>query len=285
MIASALIVGHPVLAHRALPAPALATVAQRIVRLKIIRPQRLVKHPGWGAGEALRFRIRLAGIEAAQATVVIGQPLRSGADRTLKVRAFGQTTPLMRNFVALSEDRHVLLAVRQLKPLRSHSLRIKGDSSRKITTRFDRWPVKQLVVRRTANRESSALRQRRLPRDVRDPLTAMLFLRSTPLMVGATTAQRVLVGLVLYELRLRVVGKKRLRTTIGAFDAMELRGEMRRIADDGKPLANKQPRRAELWLSDDSRRLPLLAAFRSDYGWLEVELDRQSAAKQPIRLR
>ena len=102
---------------------------------------------------------------------------------------------------------------------------------------------------------------------VQDVLSAIYFLRTQPLEIGKTLELTVSDSGRVYQVPVRVVEKKRLKTIFGRVEALridpELFGPNRMIAGEGQ---------LSIWLTNDSRRIPVSARIKTDYGTFDITL-------------
>lgn len=102
---------------------------------------------------------------------------------------------------------------------------------------------------------------------VQDVLSAIYFLRTQPLEVGKTLEVTVIDSGRVYKVPVRVVEKKRLKTVLGRVEALRLDpdvyGPNRMIAGEGQ---------FTIWLTNDTRRIPVSARIKTGYGTFDITL-------------
>lgn len=102
---------------------------------------------------------------------------------------------------------------------------------------------------------------------VQDVLSAIYFLRMQPLEVGKTFEVTVSDSGRVYQVPVRVVEKKRLKTVLGRVEALRLDADVygpnRMVAGEGQ---------FTIWLTNDSRRIPVSARIKTDYGTFDITL-------------
>jgi hypothetical protein len=105
-----------------------------------------------------------------------------------------------------------------------------------------------------------------VPPGARDPFTVLLLLRGATLVDDDVMEVPVVSGGRLYQGRIRVVGRETLPGVVGVpTRCVRLRATFTR---DGRP----SDVRAEIWLTDDGRRLPARVDAVTDYGRLTSRL-------------
>jgi hypothetical protein len=113
---------------------------------------------------------------------------------------------------------------------------------------------------------------------VQDVLSAIYFLRTQPLEVGKTFEVTVSDSGRVFNVPVRVVEKKRLKTVLGRVEALRLDpdiyGPNRMIAGDGQ---------FTIWLTNDNRRLPVSARIKTDYGTFDITLRKVIENSRQLR--
>jgi hypothetical protein len=236
------------------------------------------------AGEAFTYRFSLGPVIGARARLAIGAPEAKGGRRVLGAQAQAEAAPWLKGLVPFDNRYEVVLDADRLVPLRvlgvEHGLR----ERRSETTVED--GVTRVVV---TSPKGGFTRARRLPPDVRDPLSALLALRKAPLAQGETHEQ-LLLDEVLWKVTVEVHrGERIVLETEGeeapAHRAIRVEGKLERTDEAGRVLGTKT-HHFTLWLSDDARRVPLRIASDSDLGRCTLELTSylpDGAAPGPIR--
>lgn len=104
---------------------------------------------------------------------------------------------------------------------------------------------------------------------VQDVLTAIYYLRTQPLAVGKTLELTVSDSGVVYQVPVRVVEQKLMKTALGRVETLridpEVFGPKRLLAGEG---------RFSIWLTNDSRRIPVSARIKLKYGTFDITLRR-----------
>lgn len=105
--------------------------------------------------------------------------------------------------------------------------------------------------------------------NVQDVLSAIYFLRTQPLKVGKKLELLVSDSGKVYEVPIRVVERKRMKTVLGRVDTVrtdvELFGERRMINGEGQ---------FSIWFTDDSRRIPVSARIKNKIGTFDIKLKK-----------
>lgn len=102
---------------------------------------------------------------------------------------------------------------------------------------------------------------------VQDVLSAIYYLRTQPLEVGKSFEITISDSGVVYQVPVRVIEKKRKKTVLGRVETFlvepEVFGADRMISGEG---------RFSIWLTNDSRRVPVSARIKMKYGTFDITL-------------
>jgi hypothetical protein len=102
---------------------------------------------------------------------------------------------------------------------------------------------------------------------VQDVLSAIYYLRTQPLEIGKTFEVTVSDSGRVYQVPVRVVEKKRMKTALGRVEALradpEVFGPGRMIPSEG---------RFSIWFTNDNRRIPVSARIKNGYGTFDITL-------------
>lgn len=112
---------------------------------------------------------------------------------------------------------------------------------------------------------------------VQDVLSAIYYLRTQPLVMGKSLDLIVSDSGQVYEVPVHVVEKKRIKTILGRVEAFRIEAEIygpgRLLDGDGQ---------LSIWITNDSRRLPVSARAKTEYGTFDITLRKvtQNSAKR-----
>jgi hypothetical protein len=114
---------------------------------------------------------------------------------------------------------------------------------------------------------------------VQDILSAIYYLRTQPLEVGSSFEITVSDSGVVYQIPVQVVEKKRKKTVLGRVEAFrvdpQVFGANGMIAEDGQ---------FSIWITNDSRRVPVSARIKLKYGTFDITLRKliQNSPQEPL---
>lgn len=102
---------------------------------------------------------------------------------------------------------------------------------------------------------------------VQDVLSAIYYLRTQPLAMGKSLELIISDSGRIYQVPVRVIEKKRMKTVLGRVEALRLDAE---IYGPGRMLDGKG--QFSIWVTNDSRRIPVSARARTEYGTFDITL-------------
>ena len=105
---------------------------------------------------------------------------------------------------------------------------------------------------------------------LQDVLSAIYFIRTQPLKVGTTFEVFIGDGGRVYQVPVRVVEKRKMKTVVGKVEVVRVEPELfgpDSLIDDGKG-------QFTLWITDDDRHIPVSARIKTEYGTFDVKLKR-----------
>ena len=147
-----------------------------------------------------------------------------------------------------------------------------GKRVRTTEATFDRTKGKMSWTQRDPNNPSREPRQiiTDFSGQLQDVLSAIYFIRTQPLQVGKSLDIFVGDGGRVYQVPIRVVEKKKMKTVLGRVDVVRVDPELfgpDRIVDN-------ETGQFSLWLTDDHRRIPVSGKLKLDYGTFEIKLKK-----------
>ena len=104
---------------------------------------------------------------------------------------------------------------------------------------------------------------------VQDILSAIYYLRTQPLKVGNSFDLSISDSGRVFTVPIRVVEKKRVKSVLGRLDSVRIEaslfGPKGMIESDGQ---------FSIWFTDDSRRIPVSARIKNEYGTFDIKLKK-----------
>jgi hypothetical protein len=103
-----------------------------------------------------------------------------------------------------------------------------------------------------------------------DVLSAIYFIRTQPLQVGKSFEIFIGDGGRVYKVPIRVIEKKRMKTLVGRVDVVRVEPGL--FGPDR--LIDKEKGQFSIWITDDSRHIPVVAKLKTDYGTFDIKLKK-----------
>jgi hypothetical protein len=120
--------------------------------------------------------------------------------------------------------------------------------------------------------------------DVWDYNAYLVALRAWEAPKGSTVATEVFRSRYLWNVTMTIAGAEKLVTELGELPALRFEGRAFRVTRDGRRSTDAQERTFEIWISNDSGRVPLLTKARTDYGDIELAIvDYQPGTGERLR--
>ena len=147
-----------------------------------------------------------------------------------------------------------------------------GKRVRTTESTFDRSKGKMTWTSRDPNNPSAEPRQAiaDFSGQLQDVLSAIYFIRTQPLKVGATFEVFIGDGGRVYKIPVRVVEKKRMKTILGRVDVLKVNPEL--FGPDR--LIDEEKGEFSIWITDDPRHIPVGGKVKTDYGTFDIRLKR-----------
>jgi asparagine N-glycosylation enzyme membrane subunit Stt3 len=147
-----------------------------------------------------------------------------------------------------------------------------GKRVRKTEATFDRSKGTMTWTLRDPNNPSSETHHKttEFSGQLQDILSAIYFIRTQPLEVGRSFEIFIGDGGRVYQVPVKVVEKKRMKTILGRVSVLRVDPELfgpDKLIDDEKG-------QFSLWFTDDARHIPVGGRIKTDYGTFELKLKR-----------
>ena len=105
---------------------------------------------------------------------------------------------------------------------------------------------------------------------LQDVLSAIYFIRTQPLQVGKSFEIYIGDGGKVYKIPVTVVEKKRMKTVLGRVDVLRVNPEL----FGPERLIDREKGEFSIWVTADSRHIPVSGRVKTDYGTFEIKLKR-----------
>lgn len=214
-------------------------------------------------GEVLDFDIGWSSyLTAGTATVTVVEKKPSFNSVAYYVVAEGQPTPLLSKLYTLYYKADTLVDAYSLLPQRGSLYVKEGRRQRMKTTTFNQPAKTAKYEVKTATQVERTLS---LPAYTQDALSALYVLRSIPMKPGEKFNMPVTDAGDIYKVQMQIGGVEPVKTGLGTINGMKVVPVV--TMAKGTP-----PRGLALWLSDDTRRLPLKIEAQLAVGRFTVTL-------------
>jgi uncharacterized protein DUF3108 len=205
----------------------------------------------FAAGEVLSFKLDALGAEVGTFEVRTQRPRSSNKQAMLELSSRVRGNAFVATNLGQYDGYAVALVGQGFTALHYREDVDEGDTHRAAELDFPPAAGK-LAVRSSKNGEPEAL-SLSAPGEVRDVLSTLFVLRAQPMKPGAPICMDVYAGRKIWRLTGQVAGRESIDTPLGKFAVMRIDADAVRTDDV------KVKRSAHVWVSDDARRLPLVA--------------------------
>ncbi len=225
-------------------------------------------------GEQLTFRLSLKGIEGGEAMIAFGNPGLAEGRRIMIVRSLWQTAGVVEMFRQVRDDVTSWIDMETGYPVYSRSDLKFGKKESIVETRFaDGKPGSFSLKYHRSGRRAVTLRQRLAKEEtVLDTHSTLAAIRGWRSQEGASAQFYVLAGRTLWVNKIRHRGVEKIKTEFGTVDAVRIEGTAQRLTRGMSVDKRKKMRDFTVWVTDDGRRLPVLAVGKTEYGDIRAEL-------------
>ena len=210
-------------------------------------------------GERLSFDLDALGAKAGSMTLRTLQPDTQGQ---LPVEFTAQTSPFFSNIRRVKGNALSYLNPKTLRPTRYVENSVENETKRSAEALFHEGALRSTF----RIDDKPGRRDFRTTRDTLDNLGAIYLLRQLPLSKGMPICFDAFGIRRLWRVSAKVLGREHVKIALGEFEAWHISGEAVRLDD------NHQRREIHLWITDDARRLPVVAVGSLDFGAIRATL-------------
>jgi Protein of unknown function (DUF3108) len=182
----------------------------------------------------------------------------------------GRTVGFARFLWKYDVNYHAVTNVSTLRPIESKQIDV--YRSKKITTQltFTNDGVRRTRTE-TPGGEAAKTRNFDFP-NLFDLLSAVLYLRSQPLKDGSVHCVVVYPATSAYLATFKVTGREKVYVRAGSYNAIKLDLQLHKVGKNLDLEPHKKFRRASVWISDDTNRIPLRAEAHIFIGTVFADL-------------
>jgi len=223
-------------------------------------------------GEQLRYRLDVLGADVGTFEVSLDAPQPADRGRAaLVARSRAKTNAFVNTNLGRYEGFLSSLLGPDLMPLHFHEELDEGDQHRAVEVDFPARGGK-LATRSTVNGKPEPLDLSGTP-VARDMLSTFFFLRALPLKAGTPVCLEIYAARKMWTMSGSVGPKERIETPLGTFDTVRVDTVATRLDDA------TVRRSAHTWITDDDRRLPVVAVGEVRGKTIRAQLVEAPAAR------
>jgi hypothetical protein len=219
------------------------------------------------AGETLVYTISWLKIEGGEMTVATTREVSPDGVPVHRISLSAVSNDYVSRFYPVDTHYESWVDARDFSPVRFEKHAREGRYSSDEVEEFD-------LSRRVAVwRNMKEIRGTGpIPERFQDVISSFYFMRTVPLVPGQETRVDLYSRGKLYRLVVAVLGRERVETELGVFDALKVQPRMHDSASASSVDRNKG--KLFLWFSDDARRLPVMARTILPIGSVTARLTR-----------
>ena len=191
-------------------------------------------------------------------------------DKHFQLEASGRTIGLVRALWKMDANYRGLVNAEKLRPIESKQVEI--YRKKKLVTDLS-FTDSGVMRARTegVGPEATKTKPFNFP-DLFDLHSALLYLRSQPLTEHSVYRIVVYPATSAYLTTVTVLGRERVAVRAGAYNAIKIDLQLKRIGKDLELEPHRKFRRATIWISDDANRIPLRIEAQIFVGTVFAEL-------------
>ena len=217
----------------------------------------------FGSGETLVYTIAWLKIEGGEMTLRTSRETTSDGVPVHRMTLIATSNDYVSKFYPVRDLYETWVDARDFQPLRFEKHAREGRYESDEVEEFD-------LARRIGSwREDRTP----LPERVQDIISSFYFLRAQPLAIGQDVRVDMFSRGKVYKLKAAVLGKEKVETEAGVFDAFKLQPQLRENETD----EDRNRGKLFLWFSDDERRLPVMARTVMPIGSVTARLRKFTA--------
>ena len=219
------------------------------------------------AGETLVYTISWLKIEGGEMTVATSRETSPDGVPVHRIRLSAVSNDYVSRFYPVNTRYETWVDARDFSPVRFEKHAREG---RYVSDEVEEFDLSRRVAVWRDDKEIRGTGP--IPEHFQDVISSFYFMRSVPLVPGEETRVDLYSRGKLYRLVVAVLGREKVETELGVFDALKVQPRMHESA--GSEDRNKG--KLFLWFSDDARRLPVMARTILPIGSVTARLTRMS---------
>ncbi len=247
----------------------------KIVPAKVVPVQPQTPRSIFAQGELLRFSATFNQLDAGGGEIQLRQERQADGRDVFRFIGKARTSEWIDLLYKRRDNAEAIFGVSDYSPFSFLLLSREGDRRREYGVQYDPQ-TKTLVgsVKRKAH-----VREQSLPAsNVYDPISALYLLRSREMAPGKSFETQIFTGKGHYRFVAQVRGQETIDVDGKKRPAFRLHPEVYSLEKDTHE--NILPQETTLWVSADPTHIPLKFESGTTWGWIVVELDKRSLARE-----
>jgi Protein of unknown function (DUF3108) len=242
--------------------------------LRPLCPEGKIRAPHFAPGESFKYRLDVLGADVGTFEITIERPPAADKDRaSALLRSRARTNAFVSTNMGRYEAFAESLLGPGLAPLRYKEEIDEGDRHRTQSVDFPAQGDK-IEVHATQDGKPEAI-SLGATSAARDMLSTWLIVRGTPLAVGSPFCAEVYAGRKMWRVTGLAAAREQIDTPLGSLQTVRIDTVAVR-ADDPKIVRN-----GHLWLTDDARRLPVVAIAEIKGNTVRAQLEQATGQNAP----
>lgn len=233
-------------------------------------PPEPVKNDAWAIGERLEYAVKYGPFSAGRSVFTIEGPENVGGEKAVKFTSLLLSTRGF--FFKIRDSATSYSEANSLYTLRYEKDQTEGDDRSTNVTVFN-----HLAARAVRTEDGTPCNPITIVPYSRDVLGIIYYVRAQPLAVGKSFRVPVHDGMRDYTMEVNVRGRERVSVPAGQFDCFIV--EPKLWQPDG---TLKKKGQMVLWMTDDSRHIPVRIRMGIPVGSLVASLDKMAGVKSAL---
>jgi hypothetical protein len=219
-------------------------------------------------GERISYKVRYGVVPSGSAVMEVAAVEDAQGRPAFHLALNARSNKSVDAFHKIREENHSWMDVQSLCSLRFTDKVREGSYRRETTTNLN--PPAGRFTHTYKTRKSEGTQKGDMPAFTQDTLSIIYFLRTRPLAKGAEFTIPTLARGRIWPIKVKVKAVEKIRVPAGRFECFHIEP----VVD--KKVKEKPPARLEVWMTTDSRRVPVLLKSRLAVGSFDARMTRYS---------
>jgi hypothetical protein len=240
----------------------------------VVCPPQKLQAARFTPGEVLGFRIDVLGADMGTFEISVRPPPPREKRAALELTSRARTSAFVSTNVGRYEAYAAVLLASDFTPLHYREDVDEGETHRAAELNFP--PVNGILPVQATKNGTPEPFTLQAGSDVRDIISTLYLLRAQPMKPGTPVCMEVYAGRKIWKLQGQVAARETIETPLGKLPSVRLDMESVRVDDP------RVKRTAHIWVSDDERRLPLVAVGEMRGKVLRAQLISMSGTRKRV---